>query len=620
MTRHPLIVGISLVCLALVAAAGTVAFNGAFQAPTTLRDFFQPGSQPNSDVAYDFFRTSSICIECHESDGVGESVVFPPWQGSMMAQAARDPVFYACLTVANQDAAFAGEICLRCHTPGGWLAGRSEPSDGSKLTRSDRDGVSCSVCHRMVDPVFKPGISPPVDANILANIDPLPVSPGGGNFIMDPLDVRRGPYDDLQDINPHAWSHSPFHRSAALCGTCHDVSNPVYTRQPDDSYRLGPLDTPHEPAAGKYQAFPLERTYSEWLHSDFANGGVDMGGRFGGTLAVVSTCQDCHMPIKPGKGCFFGHERDDLRAHDLAGGNAWVQDMVWNLYGGEGLNYNYLMDGKANAVSMLQRAATLEVNQVGNRLDVRVTNETGHKLPSGYPEGRRMWINIKVFDDALSVIEEYGAYDDITAELMTTNTTVYETHLGVDATMAAVSGLATGKSFHFALNNKVYKDNRIPPRGFTNTAYRAIQALPVAASYADGQFWDDSRFRLHPGAAQATISLFYQTASRDYIEFLRSENYTNDDGDVLYDQWAMTGMSTPVLMASVTVNLQPFATGDADENGSVDLADATAMLNCLGAPNAPVPNQNCSAFDFDGDHDIDLYDANELLLSLTRIP
>ena len=51
---------------------------------------------------------------------------------------------------------------------------------------------------------------------------------------------------------------------------------------------------------------------------------------------------------------------------------------------------------------MLQKAATLEIteaNQAGlPGVSVRVINETGHKLPSGYPEGRRIWINLKAFD------------------------------------------------------------------------------------------------------------------------------------------------------------------------------------------------------------------------------
>ncbi len=49
----------------------------------------------------------------------------------MMAQAARDPLFYAQLDLANADGrparpAVAGmaDMCLRCHSPVGWLEGR----------------------------------------------------------------------------------------------------------------------------------------------------------------------------------------------------------------------------------------------------------------------------------------------------------------------------------------------------------------------------------------------------------------------------------------------------------------------------------------------------------------
>ena len=30
-------------------------------------------------------------------------------------------------------------------------------------------------------------------------------------------------------------------------------------------------------------------------------------------------------------------------------------------------------------------------------VDVKVTNLTGHKLPTGYPEGRRMWIHLMAY-------------------------------------------------------------------------------------------------------------------------------------------------------------------------------------------------------------------------------
>ena len=43
-----------------------------------------------------------------------------------------------------------------------------------------------------------------------------------------------------------------------------------------------------------------------------------------------------------------------------------------------------------------------------------MTNNTGHKLPTGYPEGRRMWLNLRAYDDDGELIYESGAYDPAT--------------------------------------------------------------------------------------------------------------------------------------------------------------------------------------------------------------
>ncbi len=538
----------------------------------------------------------------------------------MMGQAARDPLFHACLAVANQDAAFAGDLCIRCHTPAGWISGRSTPTDGSALTTGDRDGVNCSVCHRMVDPVFKKDSSPNIDAMILANIAELPVRPGAGAYILDPSDNRRGPFIDVQP--PHQWAYSGFHRDSALCGTCHDVSNPMYDRQPDGTYQLDLLGMEH-PSRDPYDMFPIERTYSEWLNSDFATMGVDMGGRFGGNKQVVSTCQDCHMPDTTSKGCGFGDPplRTDLPAHDFAGGNAWVQDMIINLYPPaqfpqDNISAMNLQAGKARAVSMLQRALTLDVTQVGNYINVRLINETGHKLPSGYPEGRRMWINVQMIDESFSLAREHGHYDGVTADLSIADTKVYETHLGIDAAVAALTGIAEGPGFHFALNNVIYKDNRIPPRGFTNAAFADIQASPIAASYADGQYWDDTRYRLARGVLSADVRVFYQTASKDYVTFLRDENHTNMAGQTLYNQWQITGKSPPVEMAVENLQVAPFAIGDYDGNFIVNLTDYSNFPACLTAPNVPYSDPACLEFDFDDDGDVDARDFSEFQLNL----
>ncbi len=80
-----------------------------------------------------------------------------------MAHAGRDPLWLACMVVALQDSIWAvgnpnaGDLCLRCHTPGGWLAGRSDPPNLTALSTAsgdpDFDGINCDLCHRMVDPM-----------------------------------------------------------------------------------------------------------------------------------------------------------------------------------------------------------------------------------------------------------------------------------------------------------------------------------------------------------------------------------------------------------------------------------------------------------------------------------
>lgn len=607
---------------------------GASRIPTTLDDFFQPGSQPNGvgQVQYDFFRSSqNDCTACHTQDVTThqELAILPPWQGSMMAQSARDPVFLAALAIANQDAAFAGDLCLRCHTPGGWISGRSEPTDGSALVAIDRDGVSCSVCHRMVDPEFKFGISPPADVDILLDLASLPASPGGGSFVLDPADVRRGPYPGSPDFDiPHLWLESPLHLTSEMCGTCHDVSNPVFLRKPDGTYALSLLDTPH-PTGNKGDMFPLERTFSEWKNSEFASGGVDMLGRFGGTKQVVSTCQDCHMPTVTGKGASFNPffdppQRTDLKSHDFAGGNAWVQEMVFNLFPqdlfpNDGLNLEYLEAGMARSRSMLQRASSLEVTQMGNHINVRIINETGHKLPTGYPEGRRMWIHVTMFDAALGVLAEYGHYDAVNAELITENTKVFEVTLGADAAVAAAAGIEPGKGFHFALNNVVLKDNRIPPRGYTYSSFRDVQAEPIGTTYLDGQHWSDTRFRILDGAASATVEVMYQTSSKEFITFLRDENVTDSSGDILFEQWELTGKSPPVMMANAGISLESFTDGDFDGNGFTDEGDYAALFlsECEMGPGVTFDNLACGVFDYDEDGDIDLFDLGEFTLDFT---
>src|SRR5262249_17233132 len=152
-----------------------------------------------------------------------------------------------------------------------------------------------------------------------------------------PQDRRRGPFSDAIC----RWFHdaefrTSFFVDSAVCGTCHDISNPLYTRS-GSQYLLGPMvndnpqpppDQARHPTGNKYDMFPLERTYSEWLASAYAAGGIDSGGRFGGNNPIVDSCQSCHMPRGRGdgvplRGCGLDEapERIDVPMHFFSGAN-----------------------------------------------------------------------------------------------------------------------------------------------------------------------------------------------------------------------------------------------------------------------------------------------------------
>ena len=102
-------------------------------------DFFLPGTQPHQLV--EDIASPTLCDTCHTEP------IFDRWRGSMMSQAGRDPLMWAALAIANNDAGNAGEYCLRCHTPQGWLGGRSHPANGLALQTDDlANGVSCGLC------------------------------------------------------------------------------------------------------------------------------------------------------------------------------------------------------------------------------------------------------------------------------------------------------------------------------------------------------------------------------------------------------------------------------------------------------------------------------------------
>ncbi|MEK6676877.1 MAG: hypothetical protein AABZ47_14630 [Planctomycetota bacterium] len=608
----------------------------------------QPGTQPFLAQA---IQTPSVCAICH-SNYASPMEPYRNWNGSMMAHASRDPVFWAALAIAEQDFPGSGDLCLRCHVPTGWLEGRSTPTDGSALVNTDAVGVSCDQCHRLTNPndlEFVGEQSPPFVAND-GGFPPVGYY-GSGMFVLWNGSEKLGPYETT--VAPHDHSQSLFHRSTDFCGTCHDVSNPAVGDLAHNNGAFTPLapgtfsGVLGSPVNGKaafnnfpYQYGVVERTFSEYkagslhqtlvsntpsLPADLQAGAIQhayqaalqagTGGNYADGTPRYFTCQTCHMPPVTGEGCSSpsAETRTDLPLHDLTGANYWVPQAIeyMNAQGqlrlGGGMTTSQitmLNEGRLRAIQTLQRAASLSVN--GNTL--RVVNLTGHKLITGYPEGRRMWLNIKWYDAGDVLVREDGAYGNLAVDLdgkptivrtlldlNDPNTKVYETHYamtkewadqligwGYDPSLALDYDRVTGAvsytlgnlaaqssgthhvTFHFVLNNTVDKDNRIPTYGMSYDEALLRNAIPVPANQygnpGPGQtynYWDD--FTLNPPATAvtATIDLLYQPTSWEYIQFLNlanigGEGFLANEGVFLVNAWLNTSMAEPEIMASTT--------------------------------------------------------------------
>jgi len=593
-----------------------------------------PGTQPEQVVDLE---SDKQCLSCHGG--------FEPdhWKGALMAQASRDPLFWAGMTVAAQDSIWAlgnpnaADICIRCHFPQGWLDGRSDPPNASQMRGEDYEGVTCKICHYMYDPYFEATFSGTREGNdwtnyweevgtapqtaayatyladsnaattiTLFNGTPLfsnnvPVHAGymengGGhmflitdNLVTGKPDAKRGPFSDANA--KHEMLYSRYHKSKYFCGTCHDISNPVLVNLPyaaavpDDGVTVLPSES--QPA---YSYGHVERTFSEFMLSDFGLQGGAPGtgpyspGQFSTSRTgnVIATCQDCHFQdladgnkagnsgvVRPSGST--AHPQSGVPEHRMLGGNLWIpyilasieptspnydatneallkqgpSTLTLDFTQGEALDPYLLLETMELSGQMLQNAISMthaNYNLGNNEFTLRLQNHTGHKLISGYPEGRRMFLNIKAYANN-ELIYEINPYDYTVGTLKGLDSDyspgspaltdwedyndelVYEVH-------QSSSILGVDETFHMALATERYKDNRIPPRGFRIDEAAARLSEPVwhgvsdanyftAAEYAGG--YDEVILPLPAGTERIEAALYYQTTSREFIEFLRDE-------------------------------------------------------------------------------------------------
>jgi hypothetical protein len=576
-----------------------------------------PERSPSLRPVTDGFRAPAYWANEHDAE-------YADWVGTIMANATRDPAFFATLSVANQDlidliaslpgepedpssplGAFlkanklgadirraedgslgpeellpiAADLCLRCHSPVGWLEAHSEPPtrsapflkgqfwgaafrshpvdpsgkprpvDLAVESETEMEGIGCSFCHRAIDASKRKSR---YNESVMAN--------GNGGFFVDPKspfcvqsDEEGGCLEEAMDVVHDFLAEPDF------CGACHDVTNPLLKTKTRIGGEIPDMN------------HPIERTYTEWYWSGYRD---------------EETCQDCHQPMT-----FEGAQIDQVWRGDPYGYT--VPKRV----------ESYRMAAEANRTFMKESA---EVGFVETPVDlkkgkdvtvkVKVTNHTGHKLPTGFSEGRQMWIHIRAVDGSGKLLFEDGILKDGYL-VRTPETKVYEQIVaatGYPFLDENQDGQVDEKEshFHFVLMNDVRKDNRIPPKGYNKAAYQADGAFivprdPKDTDYADGQHWDITPYRFAipksaKGPVRVEARLLYQTFSREYVEFLKEHdrektqacggrarnlpatgryggncNSYDTWGKVFYDLWKKSGMGPPVEVGIAAIELLP---------------------------------------------------------------
>ncbi len=544
--------------------------------------FTTNGTQPG--LAFSLLPPSN-CQGCHGDYDFAENVEpYPTWSGSMMANSTRDPLFWAALDVANNDVAGIGDWCLRCHAPKAWFSGRSEPPGGTEdgcslvgnLDARDNDftGVNCHQCHRMMVNDNPPkGQESVYFENGNMWLDDAVCASGGGS---EPC--RRGPYNytaNMENPPPHPWAFSDYHVSSDVCGNCHNVTSPVHNLVDESGQDTG-------------VPFPIERTFKEWQQSDFGPGG-----------ASEQSCLDCHMQQTEASPVFACLQQSNDRSgnlaiHQFAGANTWIPQVLKGEY--PNLSREDAFDATtAWALDMLQnRSATVEVTTLTEaesggtmEVEVKVTNLTGHKLPTGYPEGRRMWLNVRAVDGADNLLWESGAYDAATGVLTEdAQIKIYRSEPGIyNENGTGECDILDGDGdhiFHFVRNNCYAIDNRIPPLGFTGGS--DLETEPKNYTYPETSpgsgilvNYDITPYSIPipldavtPVTVTATLN--FQIASNHYVEFLLDQSnensFPNDclprttgmptmtRAEILYDMWERYGRAAPVDMDAGNVQAQ----------------------------------------------------------------
>ncbi len=491
------------------------------------------------------FIGSGKCAVCHELlvDSGGNDMSIPGhWRSTMMANAARDPIWQAKVSSEVKRNPALKEIieekCATCHMPMAWTqaykkgAARMVLGNGllnpqHSLNEAAMDGVSCSLCHQVQDENL--GRKESFSGKFVIDTDQTAPDRKIFGPYKNPV---QGPMQQSVGFTP---VYGPQTNDSALCATCHTLYTPYVDGQGN--------------VAGE---FPEQTPYLEWKYSDF---GVNAENRYdiGENPGQGMSCQECHMPHSDAgpvriaewtpKGTGY---KDHFSQHHFVGGNVFMLNIMQDNASSLQLTtpFDKIEDTIERTMVQLQtKTASLDITGLRLRsgqltAEFRVNNKVGHKFPSGIPT-RRTWIHLTVMDAAGQMVFESGkphADGSIEGNDADSNIASYEPHYDVISQPGQVQiyeGVmlnTDNEVTHTLLRAAKYaKDNRLLPNGFDKTAVPADIGV-VGLALSDEDFTggsDQVTYTIdtagHKGPFVLTARLLFTAVSYPFVKDLAKD-------------------------------------------------------------------------------------------------
>ncbi|MBN2045382.1 MAG: hypothetical protein JW757_10210 [Anaerolineales bacterium] len=502
---------------------------------------------------------ASACLSCHpdwDDDSINDISFDTLWRASMMAHSARDPYFQA--SVSAETSLFPernGEIaeeCARCHMPLAHFdaTANHEPplileqgylNPANELHDLAMDGVSCNLCHQIERQNF--GQTESFSGHYVIDTEhrsfgkrvsygPLPISPGYAELMQLAVGYRPVPSGHSDD--------------SELCGTCHN------------------LYTPYMDGTGEFIGeYPEQTVHLEWQNS----------------IHAQDSCAECHMPLlENAKISSLSKDMQSyMRLHTFSGANSFMLNILKANAQQTGLTAEDIhMDG---AIGRIHAQLTTDENteiKLGDLflrdetllVELIVSNDNGHKRPTGFPS-RRMWIHFWMTDADGVVFFESGRVDQqgfIQGNDNDLDPALYEPHYQM---IDSPDQVQIYEAILHNTDNQVtttllraagyLKDNRLLPAGFpVNDPPPDI--APKGAALEDEDFVarkDTINYLIdlngHPGPYQIQAELLYQTIGYRWAENLRQYGTTES---VQFFQYYDQADLTPILLAATRAVFQ----------------------------------------------------------------